>query len=137
MTTPPATIPTEPVPTATTAPEATGSSPTLWGHIALALTWLDAANPRTDHETAMRLMKVSEECGEAVAAYIGMTGQNPRKGFTHTLDDLSGELCDVAISALVALATLTGDAHTAETHLTAHLSRRYPRLVTLLENAHV
>ncbi|MGV9386077.1 MazG-like family protein [Nonomuraea sp. NPDC003707] len=80
----------------------------------------------------MRLMKIGEEYGEAVAAYIGVTGQNPRKGVTHTLDDLAGELCDVVITALIALASLTGTAATAEAAMNAHLARRSPRLATLL-----
>lgn len=54
-------------------------------------------------------MKVGEEFGEAVAAYIGMTGQNPRKGVTHTMDDLLGELADVALTALTAMQHLTKD----------------------------
>ena len=53
---------------------------TIWRHVATLVAWLDAANPRTDHEIACRVMKLAEETGEAVAAYIGMTGQNPRKG---------------------------------------------------------
>lgn len=57
----------------------------------------------------MRVMKVGEEFGEAVEAYIGMTGQNPRKGITHSLDDLLLELCDVAISAMCAIQHFTGN----------------------------
>jgi hypothetical protein len=41
--------------------------------------WLDAANGRGPHEAALRVMKIAEE---AVAAYIGLTGANPRKGVT-------------------------------------------------------
>ncbi|MEU7302640.1 hypothetical protein [Streptomyces sp. NPDC007206] len=62
---------------------------------------------RTDHETAMRLLKVTEEAGEAAAAYIGMTGQNPRKGVTHTCADVADELCDAIIAAAVALHSFT------------------------------
>ena len=113
----------------------TNDSPALWSHLAMALAWLDAANPRTDHEVAMRVLKVSEEIGEAAAAYIGMTGQNPRKGITHTREDLAGELCDVVMSALVALATLTGDADTAQTAMDEHLTRRTPRLHALIHAA--
>ncbi|MFK0109311.1 MazG-like family protein [Streptomyces sp. NPDC091217] len=59
------------------------------------------------HEAAMRLLKVTEEAGEASAAYIGMTGQNPRKGTTHTTADVADELCDVIIAAAVALHCFT------------------------------
>jgi hypothetical protein len=100
---------------------------TIWPHIATLVAWLDAANPRTDHEIACRVMKLAEETGEAVAAYIGMTGQNPRKGTCATLADLAAELCDVIVTAMVALATLTGTT-TAEAHLAAHFSRLLARL---------
>ncbi|MFG2962288.1 MazG-like family protein [Streptomyces sp. NPDC048288] len=68
---------------------------------------LNAANGTAEHETAMRLMKVTEEAGEASAAYIGMTGQNPRKNITHTTADVAEELCDVIIAATVALHSFT------------------------------
>ena len=101
----------------------------LWRHVATLTAWLDAANPRTDHEVACRVMKLAEETGEAVAAYIGMTGQNPRKGTCATLDDLTAELCDVIVTAMVALATLTGDADGAETRLQQHVAARFARLI--------
>ena len=102
---------------------------TVWRHVATLVAWLDAANPRTDHEIACRVMKLAEETGEAVAAYIGMTGQNPRKGTCATRDDLTSELCDVIITAMVALATITADAADAETCLQQHLSARFARLL--------
>lgn len=57
---------------------------------------------------ATRLLKIVEEAGEACEAYIGMTGANPRKGVTHTQEDLASELLDVALTALVAWCGLTG-----------------------------
>lgn len=45
-----------------------------------------------------RTIKVVEEMGEVVGALIGMTGANPRKGVTHTAEQLVGELHDVAVS---------------------------------------
>jgi NTP pyrophosphatase (non-canonical NTP hydrolase) len=50
-----------------------------------------------------RVAKVTEEAGEAIDALIGVTGQNPRKGFYGSWDDLDDELCDVALTALYAL----------------------------------
>lgn len=50
-----------------------------------------------------RLMKIGEEFGEVVSAYIGSEGLNKRKGVSHTPDDIAKELCDVVITALVAL----------------------------------
>lgn len=71
--------------------------------------WLDQHNGLSDFETRLlRIMKVAEEVGEAYSAVIGATGQNPRKGVTHTWEDVRDELCDVVISALVALETLGG-----------------------------
>ncbi|MER6469570.1 MazG-like family protein [Streptomyces collinus] len=67
----------------------------------------------------LRILKLSEEVGEVAEAVIGATGQNPRKGVTHTWDDVQSELCDVAITALVALRTLTPDAaEVFDSHLT-------------------
>lgn len=70
--------------------------------------WIDAGNEHRNGEarTWGRLSKVAEECGEVIAAYIGATGQNPRKGMTHTPLDVEEELLDVAVTALAALAHL-------------------------------
>ncbi len=82
-------------------------APDLWPTIAALAAWLDASNGTGDHETAMRLMKLSEEVGEVTAAYIGMVGQNPRKGVTHSAADVVEELCDVIVTAMVALHQFT------------------------------
>ena len=81
----------------------------LFADVADITAWLDTANPRTPREDSMRVLKLVEESGEAAAAYIGMVGQNPRKGVTHTLADLLGELADVALTALCAIQHFTGD----------------------------
>jgi hypothetical protein len=81
----------------------------LFADVADITAWLDTANPRTAHEDSMRVLKLTEEAGEAAAAYIGMVGQNPRKGVTHTLADLLGELADVALTALCAIQHFTRD----------------------------
>lgn len=82
-------------------------SAVLWPVTGRIVAALDTANGPSEHETAMRLIKVVEEAGEASAAYIGMTGQNPRKGTTHTPADVADELCDVIIAAAVALHAFT------------------------------
>ncbi|MFE2497138.1 MazG-like family protein [Streptomyces scopuliridis] len=84
-------------------------TPDNWQTIRDLTAWVDANNGRSEHEIAMRLLKVTEEAGEVASAYIGMTGQNPRKGVTHTLADVQGELCDVILTAAVALASLSDD----------------------------
>nr|MDT0663670.1 MazG-like family protein [Micromonospora sp. DSM 115978] len=81
---------------------------------------------------AGRVLKVSEEVGEAAQAYIGMTGRNPRKGVSHTEADLASELCDVVLAAMVALATLE-DGWTAR--LQAHLSAVAARTLRATDGA--
>lgn len=58
-------------------------------------------------ELQLRVMKIGEEFGEAIEALIGMRGWNPRKGVTHTLEDLEDELADVLITAWMALAAVS------------------------------
>jgi NTP pyrophosphatase (non-canonical NTP hydrolase) len=60
-----------------------------------------------DTERLLRIMKLTEEAGEVTQAVIGALGQNPRKGVTHTWDDVQAELCDVVFTAMVALTTIT------------------------------
>lgn len=92
--------------------------------------WIDAGNEHREAEarTWGRLAKVSEECGEVIAAYIGMTGQNPRKGFTHGALDVEEELLDVAVTALCAVAHLRGNDPTHD--LDALLAEKVERVVT-------
>ncbi|WP_329117455.1 MazG-like family protein [Streptomyces sp. NBC_01465] len=82
----------------------------LWPIVAHITATLNQANGTGEHEIAMRLLKVTEEAGEVAAAYIGSTGQNPRKGTTHTTHDVAQELADVIIAAAVALHSLTNQA---------------------------
>jgi NTP pyrophosphatase (non-canonical NTP hydrolase) len=80
----------------------------MWGDIADLVRWLDHVNGRGDLEMTMRLLKIVGEAGEVADAWSGALGQNPRKGVTHTRDDVAAELCDVIVTAMVALRTLTG-----------------------------
>jgi len=75
-----------------------------------------------------RVCKVSEESGEVVAALIGVTGQNPRKGVTHTWDDVEEELYDVALTALAAIEHLRGNNGTALADLGPFVERRTARV---------
>lgn len=84
-------------------------NPTQWQTIRFLTAWLDRENGRSQHEITLRLMKIGEESGEVQAAWIGVQGQNPRKGITHTVEDVQDEVCDVILAALVALASLTDD----------------------------
>lgn len=75
--------------------------------IAALSAWIDGSpeNQARDPEAATwgRLAKVAEECGEVISAYIGVTGQNPRKGTVGTMEDVRKELLDVALTALCAV----------------------------------
>ena len=80
-----------------------------WEAVRATVSNLDARNGTGDAETTMRILKVTEESGEAAAAWIGAVGRNPRKGVTHTRAETADELADVALSALVAIASLGFD----------------------------
>ncbi|MHC3472564.1 MazG-like family protein [Streptomyces sp. 7R007] len=95
--------------------------PDLWGAVDSLWEWLDGNQAHGGREgLLLRMLKLSEEVGEVAQAVIGATGQNPRKGTSHTWEDVQGELCDVVITALVALRTLTPDAREV---FTSHLAR--------------
>jgi hypothetical protein len=72
--------------------------------------WIDAGNAHRNPEAVTwgRIAKIAEEHGEVVAAFIGATGQNPRKGITHAPSDVVDELLDVAVTALGAIEHLNG-----------------------------
>ncbi|MEU9475235.1 MazG-like family protein [Streptomyces sp. NPDC048191] len=86
-------------------------APALWPAVDDLWSRLEATRAHPGQEgLLLRILKLSEEVGEVAEAVIGATGQNPRKGTTHSWEDVQAELCDVAITALVALRTLTPDA---------------------------
>ncbi len=116
-------------------PQADPAEVTLWGHVAALVAWLDTASPRTPHEITLRMLKLAEETGEAVSAYIGMTGANARKGTYATSADVTRELCDVVVTAVVALASIAGDTGHAQASLQTHLLTRSARLVARLSQA--
>jgi len=82
-----------------------------WGIIGQIVGWLDDSSTLPlETEKLLRIMKLTEEVGEVTQAVTGTLGQNPRKGFTHTWDDVQAELCDVIFTAMVALTTVSPDA---------------------------
>lgn len=82
-----------------------------WALIEHQSAWLDSVPGIADETRVLsQILKVTEEAGEVAEAVIGATGQNPRKGFSHSWDDVAVELCDVVISALVALNRVSPDA---------------------------
>lgn len=54
-------------------------------------------------EAQIQLLKLQEELGEVAEAYIGWMGLNPRKGVTHTKEDVGAELADVIMTAVVTM----------------------------------
>lgn len=88
-------------------------SDAIWDAVRLSRNWLDAANGTGLHELTCRILKVTEEAGEAAGAWIGAVGQNPRKGVTHSRKEVADELADVALTALVAIESLGLDARRA------------------------
>lgn len=63
----------------------------------------DALRDHQGDDPSPRIMKIGEEFGEVIQAFIGFKGLNKRKGFTHSAKDVADELCDVMITAQVAL----------------------------------
>jgi len=96
-----------------------------WGTVDQLVEWLDTESelpPQTAR--VLRVLKITEEVGEVAEAIHGVTGSNPRKGRSHTWEDVEKELCDVILTAMVALSTVTRDAQKVfETRL-AHVAER-------------
>jgi 8-oxo-dGTP diphosphatase len=83
----------------------------VWDTIGGIVGWLDSVSTLPpEMERLLRIMKITEEAGEVAQAVTGTIGQNPRKGVTHTWDDVAAELCDVIFTSMVALTTLNPDA---------------------------
>ncbi|WP_326669099.1 MazG-like family protein [Streptomyces canus] len=100
-------------------------SPDLWKSVDALWNWLETDQPVSGREgLLLRMLKLSEEVGEVSEAVIGAIGQNPRKGVSHTWGDVQGELCDVVITALVALRTLTPDTREVFHHHLARVTER-------------
>jgi NTP pyrophosphatase (non-canonical NTP hydrolase) len=93
-------------------PEPTDSmGETLWSDVEKLRGWLDeeAAPASAGDVKLLRVLKIGEEFGEVAEALHGALGANPRKGRSHTWQDVEKELCDVIVTAMVALATVTPD----------------------------
>jgi NTP pyrophosphatase (non-canonical NTP hydrolase) len=81
-----------------------------WQYIGGIKKWIDE-NVDVSPEQALlvRVLKVQEELGEAAQALIGEMGTNPRKGQSHSREDVLKELSDVVLTGMVALATASED----------------------------
>lgn len=75
-----------------------------------------------DMSAEVRILKLTEEVGEAAEALIGLRGLNARKGVCRTADDLLDELADVIITAAVAMSAVTdGRVDEARSHFERRL----------------
>ena len=70
----------------------------------------------------VRLLKLTEEVGEAAEAFLGVHGLNKRKGVCRSREDLLDELADVIITAAVAMSGITGEADEARSHFERRLA---------------
>ena len=98
--------------------------------------WIDASNAGRDPEaiTWGRLAKIAEENGEVIDAYIGATGQNPRKGIYKTMDDVRKELLDVAFTALAAYEHVTNHNGRSLSALAEHIVFLHKRAGAVVES---
>jgi hypothetical protein len=80
--------------------------------------WLDAdthpdyrAQPLA--QDLARVAKAAEEAGEAISAFIGWTGQNPRKGVSDTRSHMLEEMVDGMLTFILGIQHFTkNDLHT-------------------------
>ncbi|MFJ6717343.1 MazG-like family protein [Streptomyces sp. NPDC091259] len=79
-----------------------------------------------EESVTVQILKIGEEFGEAAQAVIGAKGSNPRKGDSHTWDDVEAEVADVIVTAMVALARLRPD---APAFFAAHLREKSARFL--------
>lgn len=85
--------------------------------------WLNTRNGVSPHEVARRVVMVGEGAGKVMAAYIGISGEPPYRGVTHTKEGLVRELVNVAITALVAVVHFSEPEEDLFTLLMAEIDR--------------
>jgi len=108
--------------------------PTVTDQMAEIDAWLDGAAAETYWNQPLaqdwaRVSKVIEELGEAVAALISYTGQNPRKPQRpEARAEMIGELADVAATALLAIQHFEKDADETVRVLLGRLGRIHERI---------
>ncbi|NDZ77011.1 hypothetical protein G3I19_00430 [Streptomyces sp. SID10853] len=77
-----------------------------------------------DQRILLQLLKIQEEAGEVAEAVIGATGQNPRKGHSHSWADVEAEVCDVIVTGMVALLRMNPQAESVfATHMEGIVAR--------------
>lgn len=97
-----------------TVPPLSNTTDDMWSTIhalAARFTETDAARGLpAEEQHVLQVLKIGEEFGEAAQAVIGVKGTNPRKGTSHTWDDVHAEVADTVITGMVALARMRPDA---------------------------
>ncbi|MFF9915083.1 MazG-like family protein [Streptomyces sp. NPDC013457] len=97
-----------------------------WDGVRKLRGWLDEKDQAAAGDVRLlRVLKIGEEFGEAAEAITGALGANPRKDNSHTWEDVAKELCDVIVTAQVALLTINPE---AEKVLDARVQRLLERL---------
>jgi NTP pyrophosphatase (non-canonical NTP hydrolase) len=100
-----------------------------WEQVDRLMEWLDekAETSGPADVRLLRVLKIGEEFGEVAEALHGAMGANPRKGRSHTWNDVQKELADVIVTAMVALATVAPDArHVLQERLDVLVRRVLP-----------
>lgn len=92
----------------------------------------DCASLFPDLTVEFGVLKTMEEMGEVADAMIGISGANPRKGTYATADDLSAELLDVALTAMLTWTKLGSRTDPAEA-LQEHARERAKRHRKIME----
>ncbi|WP_019061655.1 MazG-like family protein [Streptomyces prunicolor] len=92
-----------------------------WDTIArLAARFEEHSTLPVEQRRLLQVLKIQEEAGEVAEAVIGATGQNPRKGVSHSWQDVEAEVCDVIVTGMVTLARLNPEAAAVFDH---HMKR--------------
>jgi hypothetical protein len=105
-----------------------------WQTIHYVDEWLDAevSEPYKQQPLAQdwaRIGKVIEELGESISALIGATGQNPRKGTTHSQEDVLGEVADSVMTGILAIQHFTKNTSETRRILMEKQEKIYRRMI--------
>lgn len=104
-----------------------------WQDIVAIDAWLDEGVAKLYRSQPLaqdwaRLSKVAEELGEAVQAFIGVTGQNPRKGVCNSMDEVLDEMADVVFTGILCMQHFTKDPQKVRDILRAKLAKTATRV---------
>ncbi|MFH9728090.1 MazG-like family protein [Streptomyces sp. NPDC017254] len=62
-----------------------------------------------EEQWTLQVLKLSEEVGEAAQAVIGVRAANPRKGRSHSWEQVQEEVVDAVVTGMVALSRMRPD----------------------------